>query len=209
MKYISKVSILPVLGMLFIACPDKPTVTPDPRQGPSWPTKRPYIANADIIEGVGAADPNPSIEIMRATAADILIEEISLQTAVTDSGYTETYLRRFNEYYTDLGKSSASRDALRFTMRKNLLKYITFAEEWQDPNTGIYWRYGWMSKLADEVNALESAKSQALQNAELLHEFQKDEFLTRLQNRIDTLESKRREQEEMIMKLIIEREQVN
>jgi len=198
MKAVRHSIMLLGLGMLFIACAGKPTVIVDTDKGPSWVSKRPYITNPDIIEGVGASDPDPSIEIMRATAADILIEEISLQTAVTDTGYTETYLRRFNEYYTDLGKSSASREAIRFTMRNNLLKYITFAEEWQDPKTGIYWRYGWMSKAADEMNTLEAAKQQALQNAELVHDFHKDEFLKRIEDRIQQLELRKREQEEAI-----------
>lgn len=196
MKVLLNAIMILALGLLFVACPEKPSVSPvpPPRVGPSWPTTRPYVADPNIIEGVGATDPHPSIEVMRERAANIVIQEISLQTAVTDSGVMLDYLRDFSDYYSDLSRSSDLLQRIQQLSRQNVLRYITFAEEWQDPVTGRYWRYGWMVKASDELNTLNATQDAALES-EISTEFEMERFLELLENRKEEVDEAKIEQE--------------
>ena len=169
---------------------------------PTWISKRPYIADPDIIEGVGVSDPKPSIEVMRGNSMDGVIAEISASQEVSDTAYTENYLKDFEEHYSSLGKTRGSRERLQLLIRKNILKQITFAEEWEDPETGQYWRYGFMPAKGADIATLEAAKDQVIEEEGLIIEVMKQEFLQKLDARLGKLQQEKDRQLEILQNKI-------
>ena len=114
------------------------------------------MGNEEIFEAKGVANPSPNFQKMRNDAIQNALTTLSTLYESNIDSYTEKYIHEY-ENFTGGNISKELYDQLITASNENTIKRVKM-DECDDPDTGRYWVFAYISSAAIDVASADAAQ---------------------------------------------------
>lgn len=151
------------LLLLIVSCSKQPDVSPEPKSDKckecdckEWRYSSPYFSNEGIFEAKGVANPSPNFQKQRDDAIQNGVNTLSTLWESNINSYTEKYVHEYQDFLKPGTRSQELFDRFVSLSNQNTLKRMKM-DECEEPETGRYWVFAYISTAAIDVANAEAA----------------------------------------------------
>ena len=173
-----EIYLILLITLLVSSCSNQPDISPQPASNQckecdckEWRFTTPYLGNDEILEAKGVSNPSPNFQKMRDDAIQNAINTLSTLFESNIDRYTEKYIHEYQNYADGDKISNELYDKLVTASNKNTVKRVKM-DECEDPKTGRYWVFAYISTAAIDV----ASADVALQLDDFITDQQKELF---------------------------------